>query len=108
MFVFDQNHECLKVGTPQECQLACKQTSGCSKFSYFTKYFKNSNDVKNVANREPLECCLLTDTDAEDKVTKKQYVVSGPKFCSNTDSPPSKNTIRDVFSGKRIKCKHIL
>ena len=108
VFSFNQNHECVKMGTPQQCQLACKQTNGCSKFSYFSKYFKGSNNVDNDASRESLDCCLLTDTDAPGIATKKQYAVSGPKFCASEKAAPSNNYFRDIFSGKTIKCENVL
>ena len=104
VYSFNPKHECIKLKTPQECQLACKQTSGCSKFSYFTKYFKGSNDVESDASRGPLDCCLLTNTDATDTLTKKQHAVSGPKFCISENTTLSNNNVRDIFSGKTIKC----
>ena len=112
VYGLDQNQECLKLRTPQECQLACQQTAYCSKFSYFTKNFKGVNDVKNGASREPLDCCLLTYAylQFKFKVIKKQHVVSGPKFCPSKSAKKtlSKNNVRDVFSGKIIKYKDIM
>ena len=101
VYSFNPSQECIKLSTVQECQLACQQTAGCSKFSYFTKYFKGSDDVKNNAKRESLDCCLRIDTKlANDDVMKLQYVISGPKYCPDRDATLSNSVDRDIFSGK--------
>ena len=55
-----------------------------------------------------MDCCLLSDTDANGIATKKHDVVSGPKFCASEKATPSNNYFRDVFSGKTIKCENVL
>ena len=114
VYNFNQNQECVKsdvigdiyMRTPQECQLACQQTSGCSKFSYYTSFYKDPEHM------ERQECCyLFSETKlANYAVTKKPYVISGPKFCpsENAEKTPSNNNVRDAYSGETINSRSTL
>ena len=119
MYSFKKSPECVKAGTHKECQLTCQLTPGCSKFSYFTKYFKSSNYVGNESRREALDCCLIDTRSTDITLTKKQDVISGLKRCSVgkaelkaelkaemiSNAYGNEVKVKDLFSGKMIKCK---
>ena len=126
VYKFDEYHECRKQGTLAECQLACQQTAGCSRFSYFTPNFKNSKYVNVIAKyvaakREAMDCCLVTDTvwtlmKMQNNVSGRTYirmhnVISGPKFCVTEKTEITENNAldreKDIFSGKIVICKHL-
>ena len=93
VYSFQESQKCVKVGTPEECQLLCQQTYNCSKFSYFTRNFDRSNDARNNNTREALDCCLVIHKRLPNPtVSIKQNVISGPQVCPipKIDSPSGK------------------
>ena len=112
VYSFSKNQKCTKVGTREECQLTCQQTDGCTKFSFFTRDYKTSNDAENYVRREALDCCLVADTKSTSTVTKKQNVISGPKFCpsrkSEMETRTNKSNRNDLFTCKLNPLMNIL
>ena len=107
MYSFSKFQQCTKVGTPEVCQLTCQQTDGCIKFSFFTKYFRTSNDAENGSRREAWDCCLAINTKStSNTITKNQNVISGPKFCrigkTKVETGPSKSKFNEMFTGKLL------
>ena len=99
--------KCVKVGTDEECQLTCQLTFGCSLFSYFTKYFNSSSDVKNGSKREALDCCLVINNKQQTVIVDMENVISGPRFCHKgerylEDSLGTSN-VKYLFASKMTK-----
>ena len=108
-YKLDESQECVKQETLAECQLSCKQTAGCSQFSYFTKEFKGSNDVYGGERR--MDCCLVMEIKSiGNALVNKQNVISGPTSCVTeknrlTEKSAAIRAEKDIFSGKIMKLK---
>ena len=79
---------CSKANSPQECQLTCQLTPGCSMFSYYTSKYVSaaSTDERNAR-----DCCVNYAAQSSPTLSvREQGVISGPRRCPNKYLQPVK------------------